>query len=233
MKRKYKEYFDYYIELENDFFDTEAYVSIEEDNYKTYSIKYVKIYLSICSEIDCLLKEICRNLDNSTTASKINEYYPIINIAFNNFKSESVYYEKQKIELYPWEEWEEGNSPKWWQYYNKVKHQRMEEEPETNITYYKYANLENVLNALAALYIVEQYYMYSYNYLNEAEIPDIPNREYLTLEGMAESDKESAMFMFTSSRCYMKRWKDNGCYYLPFFEQYADLERLDYIVHYE
>ena len=98
MNRKYINYFDYYLELEKDVFNTESYVTIEEDNYKTYSIQYAKLYLSICSEIDCLLKEICRNINSNTTANKINLYYPIVNGAFENFKQEGVYFKKQKIE---------------------------------------------------------------------------------------------------------------------------------------
>ena len=232
MKRKYKDYFDYDLELENDLFDTESYVTIEEDNYKTYSIKYAKIYLSICSEIDCLLKEICRNINPSTNADKINLYYPIITTSFENFKQEAIYYKKQKIELYPWEEWEESTSPKWWTYYNKVKHQRLEKEPSTNITYYKFANLENVLNALAALYVVEQYYMYSYNYLAEAKIPSELEDGFITLEEIADNEKAFAMHELISQRCYMKRWKDNDCYISNHIESYVDLEGLNYIIHY-
>ena len=59
MKEKYIDYFLYYAELEREFFSTEPFVTIEKDNFKTYSIKYNMLYQSICSEIDCLLKELC------------------------------------------------------------------------------------------------------------------------------------------------------------------------------
>lgn len=233
MKRKYKEYFDYYLELENDFFDTESYVTIEEDNYKTYSIQYTKLYLSICGEIDCILKELCRNIDSTNIANSINSYYPIVTKSFENFKQEGVYFKKEKIELYPWEEWKEELSPKWWKYYNKIKHQRLDEEPDTNTPYYKFANLENVLNALAALYIVEQYYIYSYDFLAEAKIPQELANSFITLEEIADNEKQFAMYEFTSQRCCMKRWTDNTCYISTSVDPYADLEGLDYIVHYQ
>lgn len=232
MKRKYKEYFNYYLELENDFFSTEPYVTIEEDNYRTYSIQYTKIYLSICSEIDCLLKEICKNIDATTKANKINLYYPIITNEFENFKQEGVYFQKQKIELYPWEEWQESSAPKWWVYYNKIKHQRLEQDSKSDITYYKFSNLENVLNALAALYVVEQYYLYSYDYLAEAEIPPELTDSFITLEEIADDEKHFAMREFTSQRCCMKRWVDNKCYISTSVKPYVDLEGLKYIVHY-
>lgn len=231
MNRKYINYFDYYLELEKDVFNTESYVTIEEDNYKTYSIQYAKLYLSICSEIDCLLKEICRNINSDTTANKINLYYPIVNGAFENFKQEGVYFKKQKIELYPWKKWEESSSPKWWYYYNKVKHQRLELEPDTNIPYYKFANLENVLNALAALYIVEQYYLYSYNYLPEVVIQSESEEGNMSPTELADNEKAFAMYEFTSKKCFMKRWKENYCYLSTYSEQYVDLDKLDYIMH--
>lgn len=230
MIRKYKEYFDYYLELENDFFSTEPYVSIELDNYKTYSTQYAKIYLSICSEIDCLLKEICRNTERSTTANSIDKYFPIINSHFPNFKIEGVYFEKQKLELFPWEEWENNKSPDWWKYYNKIKHHRLEEETSTGIEYYKYANLENVINALAALYIVEQYYLYSYDYLSEAEIPVELKNSFITLEEIADDEKGQAMYALRSKRCSIRRWKDNNCYFWTYTEKYADLEAMDYTI---
>ena len=231
MKRKYKDYFDYYVELENDFFSTESYVTIEEDNFKTFSIKYAKLYLSICSEIDCLLKEICKNLNPNSTASKINQYYPEINSAFENFKLESVFFKKAKIELVPWKEWDESLSPKWWTYYNKVKHQRLEKEDETNIPYYKYANLENVFNALAALYIVEQYYMYSYSYLEEAKEESGLEDDVVKLQGIGDWIKSGVMFEFTSQRCYMKRWIDNEIYTSTFIESEVELKALDSLIH--
>ena len=230
---KYKEYFDYYLELEKDFFDTESYVAFEEENYKTYSIKYLKLYLSICSEIDCIMKEICRSICTSTTANTIKQYYPIITNKFINFKEESVYYKKQKIELYPWKKWEKDASPNWWKYYNKIKHQRLELDNNTNNKYYKYANLENVLNALAALYIAEQYYMYSYDYLKEAVIPQELKGSFLTKEEVADCEKSDSMYRYTSKRCSMKRWEDNNCYITTYVDSYTDLEGLDYIVYYE
>ena len=59
----YHEYFNYYLELERDFFATEPYLTIDEDNYNAFSIQYNRIYQSICSEIDCLLKELCKQLE--------------------------------------------------------------------------------------------------------------------------------------------------------------------------
>lgn len=45
----------------------------------------------------------------------------------------------------------EITNPQWWKYYNKVKHERIDIE-----IFLKKANLENVMNAIAALYILER-----------------------------------------------------------------------------
>lgn len=65
----------YYLALEKDFMETERFVSFDlGDNYlysvdgndlensNVYSIEYIKQYQAIVSEIDVLLKEICKEL---------------------------------------------------------------------------------------------------------------------------------------------------------------------------
>lgn len=226
MKEKYKEYFNYYAQLEKDFFSTESYVTIEEDNFKTFSVQYNKIYQSICSEIDCILKEICKQVETNSTANKLGSYYKIINSEFKHFKEETVYFNKQKIELQPWKLWEENSATIWWTFYNKIKHHRLEEDKNSKILYYKYANLENVLNALAALYIAEQYYIYSYNYLNEITIP----KEYETDPNYKTAEenkaKSKALLINQSIKCSMKRWNDNACYTGFLGQSFFEIEKL-------
>ncbi len=76
----------YYLMLEKDFLETERYVNFDlgknnlynntnpinigdYGNSLAYSNEYVKQYLSICSEIDAVMKTICVELGN-TTAKK-------------------------------------------------------------------------------------------------------------------------------------------------------------------
>lgn len=51
-------YWDYYRELENDFMTTRKYVSLNQDNFSTYSIEYLKLYQAVCSEIDVIGKDM-------------------------------------------------------------------------------------------------------------------------------------------------------------------------------
>jgi hypothetical protein len=68
--------------------------------------------------------------------------------------------------------------------YNKVKHDRIAIRPETNKPYYKYANQKNVLDALAALFIVDSY---SFHLLYE-RMPD-EQKDTLFLQEWYESSK--------------------------------------------
>ena len=48
--------------------------------------------------------------------------------------------------------------PTWWSDYNKVKHTRTSCDEDGRVNYQR-ANLGNLIQAFAALYIVEQFYM--------------------------------------------------------------------------
>lgn len=212
MNIKYIEYFNYYLELERDFFKTESYVTIDEDNYGTFSIQYNRIYQSVCSEIDCLLKELCRELAPQSKADSINKYCTIIQSKFQYFNIETVYFYKARIELQPWKCWEDKKAPTWWTNYNKVKHHRMEIESASKKPYYKFANQENLLNALAALYIVEQYYIYSFNFKGQINITQNMKLNPYLLEDEINKKKGNALLRNKSHQCCMKQWQDGYCY---------------------
>lgn len=229
MSKIYEEYFNYYLVLEKDFFAMEPYLTIDKENFKAFSIQYNRIYQSICSEIDCLLKELCKQIDIKADRKNINDYRLIISSHFKNFANETVYFHQSEIELQPWKDCE-VQTPIWWTYYNKVKHQRMDIDKESNKPYYKFANLENVLNALAALYIVEQYYIYSYNSLKE--IPKtVVKQNQSTIDMEIAAQKEYALMRNKSSKCCMKQWEDAGCYQSFMGGEYSfDIRLLDMLI---
>ena len=78
------------------------------------------------------------------------------------FAATEVSIETNEIMLFcPWKSWMSAKKPMWWTLYNKVKHERLtiytDIEEYRNKKYYQTANLENVLNSLAALFILEFY----------------------------------------------------------------------------
>ena len=150
--------------LEKDFLQSERYVSFElgEDylydgiehdncgNSKTFSNEFIKQYQAICSEVDVILKSICLELGNQSANDMKNGYTPIVLQNWVNINAQKVRF--KDLELQPFSNWQQEpnyKSPDWWTPYNNVKHERL-------FNYHK-ANLKNVLNALAGLYILENY----------------------------------------------------------------------------
>lgn len=160
-----KLHWSYYLVLEKDFLDTERYISFEfGDNYlydshqvidygnsNTFSNEFVKQYQAICSEIDVILKSICKELGN-TVANEMPQYTDLVLNQWNKLPDQKV--KMKDIELQPLKNWSSNlayKSPDCWKPYNCIKHERLEN--------FRKANLKNVTNALAGLYILELYFV--------------------------------------------------------------------------
>lgn len=168
-KEFFEIYWQYYLLLEKDFLSTKRYLEIDEYNAKAYSTEYSKQYQIIGSEIDVFCKELCRKIDNTFKGDKIQHYCKAINDNIANFTERKIFVKNWGKEIYPWKDWHykvqidkngfsklSSNNPKWWTVYNKVKHQRTTKlSSYDNIPFYKFANQENIINALGALYILE------------------------------------------------------------------------------
>lgn len=175
-----KHHWEYYMVLERDFLEIERYVSFElGDNYlyvgnthadlgnsMTFSSEFIKQYQGICSEVDVIMKSICKELGNPAANDMEHGYTPTILQNWGEIKNQKV--KLKDIELQPFLNWEQApnyKSPDWWTPYNKVKHER--------IVNYKKANLKNVVNALAGLYILENYLV---KYIGDRDNDmDVPN----------------------------------------------------------
>ena len=57
-----KNYWEYYLELEEQFISTKRYVAFDAANYKSYSLEYLKLLEAVCSEIDIVGKEIAHQI---------------------------------------------------------------------------------------------------------------------------------------------------------------------------
>lgn len=67
MKYKYfmNNYWDYFLELEKEFIETRKYVEFSKENFKTYSIEYLKLIQAICSEIDVVGKMMALEINSN------------------------------------------------------------------------------------------------------------------------------------------------------------------------
>lgn len=130
--------------LEQDFINTLRYATLDYDNFDCFSNEYIKLLELICSEVENILKCLCgkksKNIINYR--EKITKIYPKI-------VSEQVYItDLKKYKCIPFKEFENEKAPKWWVNYNSVKHNRL--------VNYKKATQKNVLDSLAALFLLEQ-----------------------------------------------------------------------------
>ncbi len=161
-------YWKQYLMIEKEFKLTEKYVTIDRLNFKSYSDSYGKLLLQIGSEIDVVAKKLCNEINANATANTIDQYAPLITGHFSEFTQVTV--TCRGIDLNPWKGWTSGTSgtpgsPVWWRVYNGVKHNRNKTETymlldNSSVTdvNYKLANQGNVINALAGLYQLEQYF---------------------------------------------------------------------------
>lgn len=141
-----RDYLRQYCLIEKDFVNTIDYVSISPRNYSTFSPTYLKILLSIGSEIDVLKDFICKSLN--TDMKHFNQLEPDFHLVEVEVRSDGII-------LTPWDTTE--LFPIWWTAYNEVKHNRNESADKFDPArkYFEFANLENVISALAGLYSLE------------------------------------------------------------------------------
>jgi hypothetical protein len=134
-------------------------VTLSNDNYSTYSGAYLNLLLDIGSEIDVIIKEYCKLLDESFSGENIIKYLECIKKHESEFFIQAITVYNEDSILTPWCNYNASGdiiSPYWWTVYNKCKHNRTEIGiiNEIKQEYYKFANLEYTLSALAGLYQV-------------------------------------------------------------------------------
>ncbi len=149
-------YWKCYRLLERDLVQTDDYVSIDKDNYNTFSNQYLKLFITICSEIDSIAETLCREINNNNKPPYgiKNKLVMLINEDSNliNYKVHTKYPYNIK-NITPMIKFSEDSMSDWWNAYNDIKHRRYETNDAGRYNYTK-ANLKNVLYAMAALYIL-------------------------------------------------------------------------------
>lgn len=165
---------------ERELLDTNCYVTIDRKNFKTFSVKYRQLYLSICSSIDSLAEELCVMLDCDNHVEKpakrlsiISRYFKIENEFCNNIKNYAVQItlDGDDISITPFIKFSENSTGDWWNDHNKEKHYSSAEVAGTNgnMLNYELANLKNVLHALSAYYVLVSL---MYDYFNKKNKTD-------------------------------------------------------------
>ena len=154
-------YWHYFLSLEQDFIKTSDYVEVCLRNFKSFSIRYLQLILSLGSEVDVVMKRFCVVINPKIKfkCSNLNEYRKVIvekYPKFTNIKVPVIRYENMQIN--PWREWKNETNPDWWHAYNDLKHERN--------MFFNQANLKNSIFALAGLFSV---LLYLYKATNSEE----------------------------------------------------------------
>jgi hypothetical protein len=144
-------HWDYYLTVLEDLGRVSRFVEFTSANFSTYSVEFVRIILSVGSEIDVVAKLLCERIEPQKTPHNINDYREIILARHPSISAIEITAPKHGLVFTPWHEWQNGQNPVWWNTYNSVKHQR-------NI-YYPEATLENALLSSSALCALLGYLM--------------------------------------------------------------------------
>lgn len=168
-----------YLWLENEFSKILEYVELDCANFPTFSRRIEKILLQIGSEFDNASREICGMQNMSRTS--IVDYYNYYTANYDNITSTKV--KAGNVQLSPFDGWDStapGETLAFWKAYNSIKHDR--------IANYRNASLKNALNAMAALFSVEMFYLGKLYGIEPDEADSFPNIEskLFVLDGLAQ-----------------------------------------------
>ena len=159
-------YWSYYKSIENMYINTTQYVSPSKTNSKTYSDEYAKIALLCGSEIDSILKLICKleKIKPEKRDYSMNDYAKVIEkseeLKASCYSPRCMTTTKERLLIVaPFENIQIGvkySNLEWWKNYQLLKHNRMKNA--------KKGNLETASSLLIAHYILIRYLI---NYLGK------------------------------------------------------------------
>lgn len=139
-------HWNYFLALEEDVLKLSRYIEFAPKNMKTYSLEMARILLATASEVDVVAKLLVKLLDPASKADKIDGYRLVIKKGAPEISTSRVAMPRFGLNFTPWDNWQGDTNPDWWRDHNAVKHRRNEK--------FASANLTNVLNALAGLFVL-------------------------------------------------------------------------------
>ena len=197
-----KSYWNYYLELEQQFSDIRCYVDFNSKNNNTFSMEFLKLLQAVCSEIDVVAKVIDGYVFDDFDGGAIAKWGYYLQQVLPNIQKTTVMF-NDDYQVQPWAKWEliketkndkNGNPkttyklkdklkhPSWWTAYNKSKHERTSPYNNSNINYNR-ANLKNVVHSFAALFIMEILFL-DYICQKENKSINISHSKLFTLKGV-------------------------------------------------
>ncbi len=143
-----QKYWRYYLLLEKRFLESLEYVELHKSNYKSFSNGYALLIQATGAELDTIFKEFCEySMKKGKSITDYAQYIFKNNHEIVTTKIELIGYDIEIEPFYNWNLSQPGKKLRWWTAFTSLKHNRFE-----NL---RYANQENILNILGALYLVE------------------------------------------------------------------------------
>lgn len=165
-------HWNYFISIEQDFEKLSRYIEFTESNNTTFSIELARLLITAAQEVDVIMKDLCKILDDNSSADSIGGYKQVINKILPDFNDETVYIPRFGMSSKPWSEWKNKEKhPIWWTANNKIKHRRTD--------FFERANFKNTFNAIGGLLITTLYY-----YKKKTEKENKTEMDWMELTGM-------------------------------------------------
>ena len=99
-----KSYWNYFLELEQQFSDIRRYVDFSSKNNNTFSMEFLKLLQAVCSEIDVVAKVIDTYVDENFKGTRINEWGYSLQQTFPEIQAKKVVFNDDYI-VEPWKLW--------------------------------------------------------------------------------------------------------------------------------
>lgn len=158
----------YYLMLEKKFINTTMYVEVSTQNYPTFSNEYASLLQLVGAELDSFFKAYCGY--DAEAKKTVADYAQYILTEYPDIKSQVIEVIGRDIIIKPFENWDSAKAKQslsWWEAFDNIKHNRIGNKMD--------ASLKNVLNILAALFLLEMKYLSKIS--AEHNVPDIPDEE--------------------------------------------------------
>lgn len=173
-------HFKYFLLLEKDFEATLRYVELDKRNEKVFSVEYLRLFLTVCAEVEVVCKQVCSAIqpDHDVSRTDFTELTQIITSNFPKISETEITVLRSKESIFPFKGWGKPRKhgkdeelritlPSWWNDYNLTKHKR-----DKN---FDKASLKNVLQSLAGLYVLLLYWYRQTSESSDVALPDYPN----------------------------------------------------------
>lgn len=161
-----RNYWSYYLALENRVLQTTNYLEIHRDNKNAFSNEYAILMQATGGELDSFFKQYCNfEPDEHKT---IAHYASFILSEYPDIKEQSITVIGTDLNIIPFANWNQNQANQslfWWAAYNNVKHNRHMCKSD--------ASQKNILHILGALYLIEMKYLKKIT--AGLEQPDVPD----------------------------------------------------------